>query len=63
MVAFEPSYLTNLPVILAIAERDRCPGTEIIRAVALSFEVQGRMRVASAAMMLKRVFINLVCLV
>ena len=39
----------TLPAILAIAERDKSPGTEIIRAVTLAFEVQGRMRVASAA--------------
>jgi 2-methylcitrate dehydratase PrpD len=39
----------TLPAILAIAERDGCSGKEIVRAITLAFEVQGRMRVASAA--------------
>ena len=38
----------TLPAIMAIAERDRLPGTAVIAAIVLAFEVQGRMRVASA---------------
>jgi 2-methylcitrate dehydratase PrpD len=39
----------TLPAILAIAERDGLSGADITRAIVLSFEVQGRMRVASAS--------------
>ena len=39
----------TLPAILAIAERDGCSGSDIVRSIVLSFEVQGRMRVASAS--------------
>jgi len=38
----------SIPAILAIAERDRLPGSEILLAIVLAFEVQGRMRVASS---------------
>ena len=38
----------TLPAILALAERDGLSGTEVITAIVLAFEVQGRMRVASA---------------
>ena len=38
----------TLPAIMAIAERDRLKGTAVIRAIVLAFEVQGRMRLASA---------------
>lgn len=41
----------TLPAILAIAERDRLPGRDVITALVLAFEVQGRMRVASAGIM------------
>ena len=39
----------TLPAILALAERDGAPGRDVLRAIVLAFEVQGRMRVASAA--------------
>jgi aconitate decarboxylase len=39
----------TLPAILAIAERDRLDGAAVLRAIVLAFEVQGRMRVASAS--------------
>jgi len=39
----------TLPAILALAERDGAPGSAVLRAIVLAFEVQGRMRVASAA--------------
>jgi len=39
----------TLPAILALAERDGAPGRAVLRAIVLAFEVQGRMRVASAA--------------
>jgi aconitate decarboxylase len=39
----------TLPAILALAERDGASGREVLRAIVLAFEVQGRMRVASAA--------------
>jgi aconitate decarboxylase len=38
----------TLPAIMAIAERDGLSGAEVLRAIVLAFEVQGRMRVASA---------------
>lgn len=38
----------TLPAMLAIAERDGLPGSSMLRAIVLAFEVQGRMRVASA---------------
>jgi len=38
----------SIPAILAMAERDRLPGRQILLAIVLAFEVQGRMRVASA---------------
>jgi len=41
----------TLPAILAIAERDRLPGRDVVTAIVLAFEVQGRMRVASAGIM------------
>lgn len=41
----------TLPAILAIAERDGLPGRDVVTALALAFEVQGRMRVASAGIM------------
>ena len=41
----------TLPAILAIAERDGLSGRDVITALALAFEVQGRMRVASAGIM------------
>ena len=39
----------TLPAILAIAERDGLAGAAVLRAIVLAFEVQGRMRVASAS--------------
>jgi aconitate decarboxylase len=39
----------TLPAILAIAERDKLDGAAVLRAIVLAFEVQGRMRVASAS--------------
>ena len=39
----------TLPAILALAEAHGLPGMAVLRAIVLSFEVQGRMRVASAA--------------
>ena len=39
----------TLPAILAIAERDGLDGAAVLRAIVLAFEVQGRMRVASAS--------------
>lgn len=39
----------TLPAILALAERDGAAGRDVLRAIVLAFEVQGRMRVASAA--------------
>ena len=38
----------TLPAIMAVAERDRLSGAEVLRAIVLAFEVQGRMRLASA---------------
>jgi len=38
----------TLPAILALAERDGLSGRDVITAIAVAFEVQGRMRVASA---------------
>ena len=37
----------SLPAILAVAERDGAPGAEVLRAIVLAFEVQGRIRLAS----------------
>jgi aconitate decarboxylase len=39
----------TLPAILALAERVGASGRAVLRAIVLAFEVQGRMRVASAA--------------
>ncbi len=39
----------TLPAIMAIAERDGLSGADVLRAIVLAFEVQGRMRVASAS--------------
>jgi len=39
----------TLPAILALAERDGASGRDVLRAIVLAFEVQGRMRVASAS--------------
>ena len=38
----------TLPAIMAIAERDGLAGAEVLRAIVLAFEVQGRLRVASS---------------
>ena len=38
----------TLPAILALAERNGCSGREVVAAIVLAFEVQGRMRLASA---------------
>lgn len=38
----------SIPAILAIAERNRLPGADVLLAVVLAFEVQGRMRLASS---------------
>lgn len=38
----------SIPAILAIAERNGLPGWEVLLAIVLAFEVQGRMRLASA---------------
>ena len=40
----------TLPAILAIAERNRLPGTRIVEALAAAFEAQGRLRMAATAM-------------
>ncbi len=37
----------SLPAILAVAERDGASGDEVLRAIVLAFEVQGRIRLAS----------------
>ncbi|MDH3701892.1 MAG: MmgE/PrpD family protein [Alphaproteobacteria bacterium] len=37
----------SLPAILAVAERDGASGAEVLRAIVLAFEVQGRIRLAS----------------
>lgn len=39
----------TLPAILALAEKHGSSGRDVLRAIVLAFEVQGRMRVASAA--------------
>jgi 2-methylcitrate dehydratase PrpD len=40
----------TLPAILAIAEHQRLPGTRVIEALVASFEVQGRLRLASTGL-------------
>jgi len=40
----------TIPAILATAERNKLPGTDVLLAIVLAFEVQGRIRVASAGM-------------
>ena len=40
----------TIPAILATAERNKLPGSEVLLAIVLAFEVQGRIRVASSRM-------------
>ena len=40
----------TIPAILATAERSKLPGSEVLLAIVLAFEVQGRIRVASSRM-------------
>jgi aconitate decarboxylase len=45
-----------LPAILAIAERKRATGQEVLSAIVLAFEVQGRMRLATRAIGANSIF-------
>lgn len=45
-----------LPAILAIAERKRASGQEVLAAIVLAFEVQGRMRLATRAIGANSIF-------
>ena len=40
----------TLPAILALAEHHRLPGTRVVEAIAVAFEVQGRLRMAATGM-------------
>lgn len=46
----------TLPAILALAERDGNSGAEVIEAIAVAFETQGRLRMASTGMHTGRAF-------
>jgi len=45
-----------LPAILAIAEREKLSGREVVTAIVLAFEVQGRMRLATRAIGANSIF-------
>lgn len=40
----------TLPAILALAEHHRLPGSKVVEAIAVAFEVQGRLRMAATGM-------------